>query len=157
MECFFRKKACYRRVDTKRQINAGLTLVHRVRRWERLKGNVCNSKSDLRGASLRGVRGPWLLVPHLTLWARHDMIDSVISDLSKQEPFRPLRGRGLVYCFYPKKSSWRRLRAIWPQDPKNVHYFLITVRPVSWACGHETKMLLLLKKLFSTWLFEGKS
>ena len=28
----------------------------------------------------------------------------------------------------------------------------MTVRPLSWACGHETEMLLILKKLFLTWL-----
>ena len=35
-----------------------------------------------------------------------------------------------------------------PHDPKNVHNFLIAVRPLSWACGHGTKMLLILKKTF---------
>ena len=33
-----------------------------------------------------------------------------------------------------------------PQGPKNVHNFLFTVRPLSWACGHGTQMLLILKK-----------
>ena len=31
------------------------------------------------------------------------------------------------------------------------------VRPVSWACGHVTEILLILQNLFLTWLFEGKS
>ena len=39
-----------------------------------------------------------------------------------------------------------------PHDPKNVNNFLIAVRPLSWACGHGTKILLILKKLFLTWL-----
>ena len=38
-----------------------------------------------------------------------------------------------------------------PQGPKNVHNFLMTARPLSWACGHGTEMLLILKKLFLTW------
>ena len=39
-----------------------------------------------------------------------------------------------------------------PQGLKNVHNLLMTVWPLSWACGHGTGMLLILKKLFSTWL-----
>ena len=46
-------------------------------------------------------------------------------------------------------GDWRRSR---PQGPKNVHNFLLTVRPLSWACGHGTEMLLILRKLFLTWL-----
>ena len=42
-------------------------------------------------------------------------------------------------------SDWERSRT---QGPKNVHNFLVTVRPVSWACGHGTEMLLILKKYF---------
>ena len=34
------------------------------------------------------------------------------------------------------------------QHPKNVHNFLMTVQPLSWACGHGTKMLLILKIYF---------
>ena len=41
-----------------------------------------------------------------------------------------------------------------PKVRKNVHNFLLTVRAVSRACGHVTKIW---KKLFSTWLLEGKS
>ena len=55
-------------------------------------------------------------------------------------------------CFTRKfqhGGDWERSR---PQGPKNVHNFLITVRPLSWACGHGTEMLLILKKQFSTWL-----
>ena len=33
----------------------------------------------------------------------------------------------------------------------------MTVRPFSWACGNKTEMLLILKKLFSVWLFVRKS
>ena len=33
-----------------------------------------------------------------------------------------------------------------PQGRQNVHNFLLTVRPVSWACGHVTETLLILKK-----------
>ena len=29
----------------------------------------------------------------------------------------------------------------------------MSVRPLSWACGHGTEMLLILKKIFLTWLF----
>ena len=39
-----------------------------------------------------------------------------------------------------------------PQGPKNVHNFSMTVRSLSWACGHGAEMLMILKKLFSTWL-----
>ena len=41
-------------------------------------------------------------------------------------------------------------------DP-TVHNFLMTVRNMNWACHLVAEMLLILKKLFSTWLFEGKS
>ena len=40
-------------------------------------------------------------------------------------------------------GDWERTRS---QGPKNVHNFLMTVRPLSWAYGHETEMLLILKK-----------
>ena len=46
--------------------------------------------------------------------------------------------------------DWERSR---PQGPKNVYSFLMTMRPLIWACGHGTEMLLILKKIFSTWLF----
>ena len=51
-------------------------------------------------------------------------------------------------------GDWERSR---PQGPKNVHNFLLTVLPLSWARGHVTEVLLILKKLFSTWLFDRKS
>ena len=35
-----------------------------------------------------------------------------------------------------------------PQGLKDVHSFLMTVRPVSWACGNVTAMFLLLKNYF---------
>ena len=56
-------------------------------------------------------------------------------------------------CFTQKiqqGGDWERSR---PQGPKNVHNFLMTVRPLSWACEHGTEMLLILKKLFSPWLW----
>ena len=49
-------------------------------------------------------------------------------------------------CFIrkiPHGGDWERSR---PQGPKNVHNFSLTVRPLSWACGHGTEMLLILKK-----------
>ena len=46
-------------------------------------------------------------------------------------------------------GDWERSR---PQGPKNAHNFLMTVRPLIWACGHGTEMLLILKTLFLTWL-----
>ena len=55
-------------------------------------------------------------------------------------------------CFTRKiqhGGDWDRSR---PQGPKNVHNFSLTVRPLSWACGHGTEMLLILKNLFLTWL-----
>ena len=55
-------------------------------------------------------------------------------------------------CFSRKiqhGGDWEQSR---PQGPKNVHNFLMTVRPLSWACGHGAEMLLILKKLFLTWL-----
>ena len=49
---------------------------------------------------------------------------------------------------FPEKiqhgGDWERSR---PQGPKNVHSFLMTVRSLSWACGHRTEMLLILKKI----------
>ena len=45
----------------------------------------------------------------------------------------------------PHGGDWERSR---PQGSKNVHNFLMTVRPLSWACGHGTEMLLILKKYF---------
>ena len=47
-------------------------------------------------------------------------------------------------------GDWERYR---PQGLKNVHNFLMTVRPLSWASGHGTEMYPILKKLFLTWLF----
>ena len=55
-------------------------------------------------------------------------------------------------CFTRKiqhGGDWERSR---PQGPKNVHNFLMTVRPLSSACGHGSEMLLILKKTFLTWL-----
>ena len=51
-------------------------------------------------------------------------------------------------CFTRKiqhGGDWQRSR---PQDPKNVHAFLMTARPLSWACGHGTEMSLILKNYF---------
>ena len=51
-------------------------------------------------------------------------------------------------CFTRKiqhGGDWERSRH---QGQKNVHNFLMTVRPLSWACGHETEMLLILKNLW---------
>ena len=45
-------------------------------------------------------------------------------------------------------GDWERSR---PHGPKNVRNFLMTVRLLSWACGHGSEILLILKKLFSTW------
>ena len=59
-------------------------------------------------------------------------------------------------CFTRKiqhGGDWERSR---PQGLKNVQNFLLNVRPLSWACGHGTEMLLILKELFSTWLFPEK-
>ena len=39
-----------------------------------------------------------------------------------------------------------------PHGPKYVHIFSMTVRPLSWACGHGTELLLILKNLFLNWL-----
>ena len=64
------------------------------------------------------------------------------------QPCRPPWGRGLMYLLYPKNSTLRWLRAIPTPRSKNVHNFLMTERPLSWACGHRTES----KKLFSTWL-----
>ena len=58
----------------------------------------------------------------------------------------------LVYLLCPKNPTWRWVRPSRTQGPKNVHNFLLTVRPLSWACGHGTEMLLILKNLFLTWL-----
>ena len=60
-------------------------------------------------------------------------------------------------CFTRKiqhGGDWERSR---PQGLKNVHNCLMTVRPLSWACGHGAEMLLILKKLFSPWLFRNTS
>ena len=45
-------------------------------------------------------------------------------------------------------GDWEQSR---PQGPKNVHNFLLTVRPLSWACGHVTKCYWFLKN-YLTWL-----
>ena len=55
-------------------------------------------------------------------------------------------------CFTRKIQYGGDCERFRPQGPKNVHNFLLTVRPLSWACGHRTEMLLILKKLFWTWL-----
>ena len=55
-------------------------------------------------------------------------------------------------CFIRKiqhGGDWERSR---PQGQKNVHNILLTVRPLSGACGHGAEMLLILTKLFFTWL-----
>ena len=49
-------------------------------------------------------------------------------------------------------EKWQWLRAIPTPRSENVHNFLMTVRPLNWACGHGTELLLILKKLFLTWL-----
>ena len=54
--------------------------------------------------------------------------------------------RPWIDLLYPKNPRWRWQRAIPPQGPKNVYNFLMTVRPLSWAWGHRTEMLLILKK-----------
>ena len=49
-------------------------------------------------------------------------------------------------CFTQKLQhggDWERSR---PPGPKNVDNFLMTVRPQSWAYGHGTEMLLIVKK-----------
>ena len=46
-------------------------------------------------------------------------------------------------CFTRKiqhAGDWERSR---PQGPKYIHNFLMTVRPLRWACGHLTEMLLI--------------
>ena len=56
--------------------------------------------------------------------------------------------------FTRKNPTWRWLRAVSDPDPKVREMsiiFYLTVRPLSWACGHGTEMLLILKKLFLTW------
>ena len=58
-----------------------------------------------------------------------------------------------MYLLYPKNSTWRRLRAISTPRSEKCPYFLMTVRPLSWAFGHGTEMLPTLKNLFSTWIF----
>ena len=55
-------------------------------------------------------------------------------------------------CFTRKIQHGDDCERCRPQGPKNVHNFLMPVRPLSWACGHGIKMLLILKKLFLTWL-----
>ena len=69
-------------------------------------------------------------------------------------------------CFIRKiqhGGDWERSR---PQGPKNVHNFLMTVRPLSWVCGHGTEMLLILKihifdlitpRYFPIWEFKEMS
>ena len=49
-------------------------------------------------------------------------------------------------CFTVKTQDGGDCERSRPQGPKNVHNFLITVRPLSWACWHGTEMLLILKK-----------
>ena len=44
-----------------------------------------------------------------------------------------------------------------PQGPKIVHNFVMTTWKLSWACDFVAKKLLILTKIFSTRLFEGKS
>ena len=56
-------------------------------------------------------------------------------------------------CFTWKIQHGGDWEQSWPQGPKNDHNFLLTVRHLSLACGHGTKILLILKKFFFTWLF----
>ena len=61
----------------------------------------------------------------------------------------PKLWRTFQFCGEP--SLWRTFlysERSRPQGPKNVHNFLMTVRPLSWACGHGTEMLLILKNYF---------
>ena len=56
-------------------------------------------------------------------------------------------------CFILKiqhGGDWERSR---PQGPKNVYNCLMTVRPLSWAFGHETELLLILKKTIFDLIF----
>ena len=49
-------------------------------------------------------------------------------------------------CFTRKIQHGGDWEWEWPQGPKNVHNFLMTVWPLSFACGHGTETLLILKK-----------
>ena len=46
-------------------------------------------------------------------------------------------------CFTQKIQHGGDWERSWPQGLKNVHNFLMTMRPLSWACGHGTEMLLI--------------
>ena len=77
----------------------------------------------------------WSLIKGSTVLASQDSSRVVLSEAVD----------GCI-CFTRKiqhGGDWERSR---PQGPKNVHNFLMTVRPLSWACGHGTEMLLILKK-----------
>ena len=68
------------------------------------------------------------------------------------------RSRGLLYLFYPKQSTfwtWRWLRAMsTTRSEKKCPWLFQDCAEMSWAYGHILAMVLILKNIFSTWLFE---
>ena len=71
-----------------------------------------------------------------------------IEGWTHRNPSRVVLSQAVDWCiFFTRKiqhsGDWERSR---PQGPKHIHNFLMTVRPLSWACGHGTEMLLILKK-----------
>ena len=77
-------------------------------------------------------------------------VDWVILRNESMTPSRGALFESVDWCIcFTRKiqhgGDWERSR---PQGPKIVHNFLMTVRPLSWACRHGTEMLMILKKIF---------
>ena len=85
----------------------------------------------------------------------YDQDSHLIPGSFAQRPYRVVLFEAVDWCicFTRKIKHGGDSERSRPQGPKNVHNFLMTVRPLSWACGHGTEMLLILKKLFLTRLF----
>ena len=107
--------------------------------------SLCGASVADGGPTLAQYRAD-LLYP-LGYLRHHSYPISMRNDICAWLPCRPLRGRGWMYLLYPKKHGcdWEWSR---PHGPKNLHSLLMNVRPLSWACGHVSEMLLILRKYF---------
>ena len=118
---------------------AGCGIPANKRRWR----NACLMKRRLR-------RWPASIIKHIihVCW------------LIKQWPWRPHRGRGLGIRFTWKNQVFQHggdWEWSWPQAPKNVHNYLITVRKKSWAYDLVAEMLMILKNIFFDLVIQGQS
>ena len=87
-------------------------------------------------------------------------VESALTGIEAQSWPRRVVASEVVDCchrFTLKNQNFFQHGGNWDRSLKNVPNFLMTVRKMSWAFDLVAAMLLVWKKLFSTWLFEAKS